>query len=200
MPGRQLSAIEQLAVGIAVKSDTVSELKRVMKDGDSSEVCVVVRISGRIAKSFGTPPGTSEGPADVALHGSRFLAAVFKQLGVTPEQLTAAAQKVLETVVKPDLVAITDDLFPESDVFSGVRDFVTNEVQAKLPKKSIESGGKAGSVSSQLKVEVLELGFDPAAEPAAAPEPAPAAPDELPPKPARKKAATVPKSDRKKTP
>lgn len=198
MPGRELTPNEQLALGIVLKSDTVSELKRVMKDGDSAEVCVVVRVSGRIAKSFGTPPGTTEGPADVALQGSRFLAAVFKHLGVSPEQLAEAARAVADSVFKPDLIAITDDMFPESDVFSGVRDLVKSELQAKLPKQKIESGGKAGSVSSQLKVEVIEIGFDQAAEPAAAPEPAPAAAETPPATPVRRRATAAPKPARKK--
>lgn len=188
MAGLELTANERLALGIAVKSELVGELKRCMKDGDSAEVSFIVRISGRLAKSFGTPPGTSEGPADVALHGSRFLAAVFKHLGVTPEQLTEAAQAVVNAVVMPDLVAITDDLFLESDVFSGVRDFVTNEVQAKLPKKKVESGGKAGSVTAQLQVEKIHVGFDPGAE---SPAPAPAAAETPAAKPARKKATTA---------
>jgi len=148
-----LTALHAAAVGCAIKSKELAAAKSQIVPG-VYPVDVTVKLKGTLTRGADSPGGTGTAPAAVDLSTLPMTCEILRRLKVEPKQLKAALTAIVKAAVKAEAASVGPHLVKDQPDLREVFEQVAEDAQAKLPAQTVATGGRAGSTSAAITIEV----------------------------------------------
>jgi hypothetical protein len=130
-----------VAIAGAIKGTREKAAKDQLKEGSTSVVDFVCRVTGTVQKGQGVAAGTSSKPATVALDGLPVFCAILRQLKIGKKRLA-------------DALAAIDPFAKADDEFDTLFAHAAAEHAKGLPAVEANVPAKAGTVTSNITVSL----------------------------------------------
>jgi hypothetical protein len=143
------------AIAGAISSKDQTAAKKALPERSIKPVDVTLRIRGTVAKGADTPASQWESPAVVNMADLGLFSEVLAELKATPTKLRNAIRRATKTVEAPADVA----QLGRGEAAQELRTLIEAEADklaAGLPPQPGHRSGRAGSVTAEVSIELLD--------------------------------------------